>query len=275
MSHISVAIGGNIGPFDIVMIIVEGEVLVGKIGVGVTRAPLVVHHLDVDKVGPRSAEFRLHGPDTGKSGVVIGLDEGRRRWSLGFVDELDGTGAPEVGVGVDDVGDPFEELVGTLVIVVAIESGRWCELASERLLGVLSARCTVEIDNDIETGSFGPSADTLEVLETTSGEVLAAVDEGLHNPVSNRDTDSVEPETLDLVDIVLGDPPVPMCLESSVGTRLAKSQDTIELGLSTTAPHCVPFVAHHPWFDDEKTAQVDTADFICCREPRVGHTSQE
>lgn len=133
VAHISIAVGGNIGPLDVVMVVVEGKVLVGEVSVGVTGTPLVVHHLDMNKVGSRGVELRLHSTDTGKSGTVESLDEGGRRWSVGFVDELDGTSAPEVGVGVDDVGDPFEELVGTFVIVIVVESGRWCELAGERL----------------------------------------------------------------------------------------------------------------------------------------------
>lgn len=275
VTHISIAVGSNIRPLDVVMVVVEGEVLVGKVGVGVTGTPLVVHHLDVNIVGSCSAEFRLYSTNACKSSAVESLDEGRRRWPIRFIYELDGTGAPEVGIGVNDVGDPFEELVGTLVVIVVVEPGRWCVLAGERLVGRLSAGCAMKIDHDIKTGSFGPSADTLEVLETTTGEMLAAIYEGFQHPVSDGNTDSVESETFDLVDISLGDPSVPMGLESSIGPCLAKLQDTVELGSFVAAPHCVPLVGHHPRLDDEKTAQVDTADLICCREPCIGHTGQK
>lgn len=275
VAHISIAVGSNIGPLDVVMVIIESEVLVGKVGVGVTSTPLVVHHLDVNKVGSCSAELRLHGTNARESGAVESLDEGRRRWPIRFVNKLDGTGTPEVGVGVNDIGDPFEELVSALVVVVVVEPRRRCVLASEGLFGTLSTWRAVKIDNDIETGSLGPSADTFEVRETTTREMFTAIHEGFQHPVSDGNTDSVESETFDLVDIGLGDPSVPMGLECSIGPRLAKLQDTVELGLFVAATHCVPLIAHHPGLDDEETAQVDTADFICCWEPRIGHTGQK
>lgn len=275
VGHIRIAVGGNTGPFDVVMIVVEGKVLVGEVGIGITGTPLVVHHLNVDEVGSRSAESRLHSADATESGVVVSLDEGRRRWPIGFVDKLDGTGAPEVGVGVDDIGNPFEELVGTLVIVVVVKSGRWCILARESFMGLLSARCTVQIDNYIETCGLGPPADTLEVCETTLGEVFAAVHNGFHHPISDGDTDGVQSKTLDLGDIALDDPFLPMILENSIGSGLSKLQDTVELRLFVTAAHSVPLVAHHPRLDDEETTQVDSTDFVGCWEPCVGHAGQK
>lgn len=81
------------------------------------------------------------------------------------------------------------------------------------------------------------------------------------NPVSKRNSNCIEAVTSDLGDIVLGDPTTPMCLECGIGCSLAKGQDTVKLTDLTCAAHCGPFVVHHPWLNDKKTAEIDTADF--------------
>lgn len=91
------------------MVVVGGVVVVCEILRWVTRAPLVVHHLDVQVVVGGDAESVFSGADARECiGVVAGSHGADGAGVLDrLVDDLEHADVAEVGVGVDVVGHPF------------------------------------------------------------------------------------------------------------------------------------------------------------------------
>lgn len=257
---------------DVVVVIVKCEIIISEVLSWVAGSPFFVHHLDVNKIVRGDFKVIFDGADTREScGVVLG-DHSRSCALIlaGLVDDLDRSNICEVGVGVDDFGNPFEPLVGSLVLVAHIEPSRRSKLPSERLFSLLCTRGAVQVEDDVESRIFCPTADTLEIGKTTLGEVFAVgIHDGLVNPISKRDTDGIESKASDLGDIVLGNPAAPMFLEGGVGPSLAEFQYAVKLGTLASATHLVPFIVHHPWFGDELTTEIDTAYFSLSWEPCV------
>lgn len=188
----------------------------------------------------------------------------------GLIDDLDRPNVGKVGVGVDYSGNPFEILVRSLVLVVHVEPGRRSVLPGERLSGLLCTRGTVQVEDDIESGIFCPTTYTLEIGEAALGEVLAVlVNDVLINPIAERNTNGIKPETGDLGDIFLGNPASPMCLEGGVGCTLPEFRCAVELAILAPTAHLTPFFTHHPWLNDEPTAKIDPANFSAGGEPSV------
>ena len=92
----------------------------------VAGAPVLIHHLDVEGFLGGDVKFCFGGSDALDGGWVVLASEGRGGAvvaSFGFVEDFEHADAAVVGVGVDDVGHPFEELVGALVLVGDVEAG--------------------------------------------------------------------------------------------------------------------------------------------------------
>lgn len=231
------------------MVIIKCEVIIGEVLSWVAGSPFLVHHLDVNKIVCGDFKAIFDGTDTREScGVVLG-DHSRSCALIpdGFVDDLDRSNISKVGVCMDDFGNPFEPLVGSLVLVVHIEPGRMSELSSERLFSLLCTWGAVQVEDDVESRIFCPTANTLEIGKTALGEVFAVgIHDGLVNPISKRDTDCIESKASDFGNIVLGNPATPMLLEGSVGPSLPEFQHAVKLGLLAPATHFVPFIVHHP-----------------------------
>lgn len=81
--------------------------------------------------------------------------------------------------------------------------------------------------------------------------------------------DSIETVTSDLGDIALGNQAVLMCLKGSVGCGLPELQYPVEFAVLIRAAHFVPFVVHHPFLNNEKTTEIDTAYFPLSGKPCV------
>ena len=94
----------------------------------ISSAPFLVHHLHVKSFICGNAEICFSGADTLEScGVIVfphgvGVGVGRL---LGFIDDFEHADGVIVGVCVDDVGHPFEELVRTFILIVDVEAGTW------------------------------------------------------------------------------------------------------------------------------------------------------
>lgn len=83
----------------------------------------------------------------------------------------------------------------------------------------------MQVEDDVESRIFCPTANTLEIGKTALGEVFAVgIHDGLVNPISKWNTDGIESKASDLGDIVLGNPAAPMFLEGGVGPSLSEFQ---------------------------------------------------
>lgn len=142
-------------------------------------------------------------------------------------------------------------------------------MARVLLVRELRSRTTVKIHNDIDTGVIAPPYQAVEILNAAAGEELALLDEIFADPEANGDADRVETQTLDLADVVLGDPAVPVLLERGVGGILAELLDARPLVVEPAAAHAGEFVRGHPWLDDELRAEIDAAKLVVAWEP--GH----
>lgn len=206
-----------------------------------------------------------------------------------LVDDLDHAHVAEGVVRVDVLRHPLEKLERPFVLVVHIEAGgrgilneqvshhdtvhkkgTFRYLARERVLGHLSTRRTVQVDDDVESHISGPVADLREVRKGALGEVLAVpVDDVLPQPVPHGDADRVQTVALHLKDVIPGDPPTPVALEGRVGRILAQMHHAVELGLLPAAAHAAPLGLADPRLEDEEGAQIDAADLAGRGEPSL------
>lgn len=140
-------------------------------------------------------------------------------------------------------------------------------MASELLVGILGSRSGVKVEDDIETVVCAPSNQTVKILETSSWEVFVFLDEILFHPVTKRDTDGVQLSPDYLLDIVFGDPSIPMLLESCIGFLLSETLDTSPLIVPWVASHAGPLIFGRPSLKDELGSKVDATDFIDFLQP--------
>lgn len=125
----------------------------------------------------------------------------------------------------------------------------------------------MKIHNDIDAGIVAPTNQTVEVCDASTRKELAFLDKIFTDPEADGDADRVETKTLDLANVVLRDPSVPVLLERSIGSVLAKLLDTRPLIVETTAAHTGELIRCHPWLDDELGAEIDTADLVAAGKP--------
>lgn len=135
------------------------------------------------------------------------------------------------------------------------------------LVRELRSRTAVKVHNDINTSVIAPSDQLVQVLDTTSREEFALLNKVFTDPETNWDADCVEPQTLDLGDVVLGDPAAPVLLEGGISSILAEALDTSPFVVESAASHACELVRSHPWLDDELRAEVDTAELVVAGEP--------
>lgn len=138
------------------------------------------------------------------------------------------------------------------------------------LVRKLCSWTSVKIHNDIDAGIVAPTDQAVEVCDASTRKGLALLDKIFTDPEANGDADRVETKTLDLANVVLRDPGVPMLLERGIGGVLAKLLDARPLIVETTATHAGKLIRGHPWLDDELGTEIDTADLVAAGKPSIG-----
>lgn len=125
-------------------------------------------------------------------------------------------------------------------------------MASELLVGSLTARSAMEVHDDVKPSIRSLPDQTVEILEATARVELGVVHQILLDPKADRDPNGVETEAGDLGDVVLGHPSIPVSRKRSIGSFLAHSLDTFPLVVRVATSHTTPFVLGHPWLNDER-----------------------
>lgn len=154
-----------------------------------------------------------------------------------------------------------------LLAVSRFKSEESTYMTSELLVGILGSRSSVKVENNVEAVMCAPSDQTVKVLETSSWEIFVFLDEVLFHPVAKRDTNSVQLSPDYLLDIVFGNPSIPMFLESCIGFLLSEALDTSPLIVPWVASHAGPFIFGRPSLDDELGSKIDATDFIDILQP--------
>ena len=77
---------------------------------------------------------------------------------------------------------------------------------------VLRARCAVEIEHDLETCASGPADGLIEDFQLALD--IRVTLQWCHSPVSDGDANMVQTNFRNLVEVVLGDPRVPMIIQT-------------------------------------------------------------
>lgn len=166
---------------------------------------------------------------------------------------------------MDQVGHPLEPLQSPLILLLLIEARRGRHLARESIIRRLSSGETMQIHDNVQACITRPPAQLLDIVQTALREVLALINEVLAQPVSDRNTDSVEAVAHDLGDVFLGRPAAPVARKGAVGLVLAQRHDAVELGLGSATAHVFPGTFGNPGLEDELRAEIDTADLALGR----------
>jgi hypothetical protein len=135
-------------------------------------------------------------------------------------------------------------------------------VAGKLLAGGLRPGSAVQVDDNVDSVLLAPSDQTIEVGKPTAGVVLAIPYEILIDPEANGDTNGVETDPGNLLDIVLRSPRIPVGVEGFIRGCLTNTFGTCPLIVVILAAHLGPRVFGHPSFDNELTAEVHTADLV-------------
>lgn len=140
-------------------------------------------------------------------------------------------------------------------------------MAGILLVRKLRSWSSMKIHNDIDASIVAPTDEAVEVCDASTRKELAFLNKIFTDPETNGDADRVETQTLDLANVVLRDPSVPVLLERGIGGVLAKLLDTRPLIVEAAATHAGELIRCHPWLDDELGTEVDTADLVAAGKP--------
>lgn len=110
----------------------------------------------------------------------------------------------------------------------------------------------MQVHDNVQTGVAGPADDAIEILEAAPWIILAALDEVFFNPEPDGDAYGVQPVAGDLVYVALGDPGLPVLLESGICGFLAKSFDAGPFVVVPLTSHASPLILSEPFFYDEQ-----------------------
>ena len=198
--------GDLAGAEDLVLVGVEHDILVTRGGVEFA----VPVGLDVFKgvvdCGCEAGACALDGLVAGLVVVeeLVEVNIGAER----LVEEFDcGYGVCVAGVAlreVFDCGDGLLDGVALLPIDGAV--------AAAVVEPILRARCAVKIEHDLETRASGPG-DGLIKDSQLALDIWVTL-QWCHSPISNWNANMVQTNLSDLVEVVLGDPCVPMTTET-------------------------------------------------------------
>jgi hypothetical protein len=109
----------------------------------------------------------------------------------------------------------------------------------------------MESNNRIDAMLLAPPDDTVKMPDAAARPVFAFLNDILVHPVSNGNTNGIETNTGNLLDVVFCNPSLPVFLESSVGFFLTNAFDACPFIVVGTAAHVFPRFFGHPSFDDE------------------------
>ena len=206
-------VGGGHGDLgggeDLVLMGVEEDVLVS--GRGAEFAVPV--GLDVfEGVVDGGAEVGRGGLDGFVAGLVVAEDFVEVEIGAeGLVEEFDH--GDDVGVGGVALGEVFDggDGLGDGGALLPVDGA----VATAVVEAVLRARCAVEIEHDLETCASGPADGLIEDFQLTLdvGVTLQWCD----SPISDGDANMVQTNLSNLVEVVLGNPRVPMITQTGVG----------------------------------------------------------
>ena len=153
------------------------------------------HHLDMQTVVRADVECCFSGSYARPCGGIVSMSPGVRLavdTLNGLVEDFQHADVSVIGVRVDDDCHPFEELVFAFVLLVNVEAWRGSalvqsrslsafvplkcttHLSSVRIIGNLSSRRTMQIDNDIKARIARPSTDLLQIVQPTLWKSLVA-----------------------------------------------------------------------------------------------------
>lgn len=125
----------------------------------------------------------------------------------------------------------------------------------------------MQVHDNIYIIILTPTNQSIEVLNTASRVVLSVLDKVLFEPETDRNSNSIQPQASNLLDIILCGPRIPMLLKSLVSCILAQMLNTLPLVVQATTAHGVELILGHPWLDDELGAEVDATDLDVSWDP--------
>jgi hypothetical protein len=190
---------------------------------------------------------------------------------------------------MDTVGHPLEELECSLIVGRSVELWgihalvmnllarsvqstnkiRVSYMASELLIRRLRSRGTVEINDGIDTILLAPPDNTVKIGEAPAGVILVCINKALSHPEADGNAHGIQANLLNLLDIGLGNPRVPVIFPDLVSLGLTEGLDAIPLVVPAVAAHVLPAILRKPLLDDELGAEVYTADLARLGQPAL------
>lgn len=119
----------------------------------------------------------------------------------------------------------------------------------------------MKIEQDLDIGISSPADSLIEDVQLPL-DVWVAI-QGSNGPVSDWDSNVIEAILANLAEVVFGDPGVPVILQSTRRSVLAKRLSVRVLVDNSLARG--PFLEDggcNPWLEDEPAAQVDATDLV-------------
>ena len=186
--------------------------------------------------------------------LELGEVEGETKRLVQELDCRDNIGVASVAFGeILNRGDRLAHCITLLPI-----DGSVAAAIVETILG---SWCSMEIEQDLEIGISSPADSLIQDIQLPL-DVGVAI-QGCNGPVPDGDSNMVQAVLADLLEVIFGDPGVPMVLESRRRTVLAEG-----LSVSILVDDCHargPSLKDgwsDPWLKDEPAAQVDATDLV-------------
>lgn len=128
----------------------------------------------------------------------------------------------------------------------------------------------MEIDDGIDTILLAPPDNTVKIGEAAAGVILVCINKALSHPEADGNAHGIKANLLNLLDIGLGNPRVPVIFPDLVSLGLSKGLDAIPLVVPAIAAHVLPAILREPLLDDELGAEVYATDLAHLGQPALG-----
>ena len=203
-------VGGGHGDLarrkDLVLMGIEEDILVSRRGAEfAVPVSLNVFEGVVDcgsKVGRGALDGLIPGLVVGEDFIEVEIRAER------LVEEFDhGYDVCVAGVALGEVFDGGDGL-GDGVALLPVDG----TVATAVVEAVLRARCAVEVEHDLETCASGPADGLIKDFQLTLD--IRVTLQWCHGPISDGDANMVQTNLSNLVEVVLGDPCVPMITQT-------------------------------------------------------------
>ena len=220
---------------DLVLMGIKNHVLVARRGWGHEAVPVAFEILEsIVNAGCVVGADSCHGL---VAGLVETLDllevEGATQRLVQELDCRDNVGVARVALGeVLDCGDGLAHCISLLPIDGSV--------AAAVVEAVLRPRCSMEIKQNLEIGISSPADCLIQDIQLPL-DVRVAI-QRCDGPVADWDSNMIQAILANLLEVVLGDPGVPVVLESGRRTVLAEG-----LSVSVLVDDCQ---ARKPWLKD-------------------------